>query len=238
MYSKIDRHKDMTYYLSLPYSISLLKQEEGGEEYWVAEVPDLPGCMADGSTPDEAISSLEDAKQAWIESHIEDGYEVPEPSESRGYSGRLLLRLPKSLHRRLTQEAQRENVSLNQLIVSMLSGNNFPQRTLEHLVGQLDALSKSVDDIWRILNSGFYGREYSYREYGFGAERSYAVPDSPMESTFGSERVDTRTTVAVAEPVLLENLRFFLRNMSVSRGSLLEPTFKDATSLQTSESKR
>jgi predicted RNase H-like HicB family nuclease len=45
--------------------ISLLSDEDGGG-YFV-EVPDLPGCMADGETLEEAISNIQDAIDSWIE---------------------------------------------------------------------------------------------------------------------------------------------------------------------------
>ncbi len=57
----------------------------------------------------------------WIETAYEAGDEIPLPSSDDTYSGKLLLRMPKSLHRCLAQKADRENVSLNQYIVSVLS---------------------------------------------------------------------------------------------------------------------
>jgi len=45
----------------------------------------------------------------------------PLPSSDNSYSGKLLVRMPKSLHRRLAETAEREGVSLNQYIVSLLS---------------------------------------------------------------------------------------------------------------------
>lgn len=47
--------------------------------------------------------------------------DIPLPSSDNSYSGKLLVRMPKSLHRRLAETAEREGVSLNQYIVSLLS---------------------------------------------------------------------------------------------------------------------
>jgi antitoxin HicB len=130
--SGIDR-KGLDYFLNREYEISLSLHTDDDQSYWVAEIPDLPGCVADGQTPDEAVKELEEAKRLWIETQIEDGYEVPEPFESHGFSGKLTLRAPKSLHRRLAKEAKREGVSLNHYIVGQLSSSvNKEHRPVAH----------------------------------------------------------------------------------------------------------
>lgn len=111
-----------SYYAALKYPVELYRRDDDGEHYWVAEIPDLPGCVADGETPDEAVESLGEAKRLWIEARLENGHHVPEPTDTRGYSGRLLLRMPKSLHRKLAAQSRREGTSLNMYVVSLLSG--------------------------------------------------------------------------------------------------------------------
>ena len=76
-------------YNALEYPIELHRRNDEGERYWVAEIPDLPGCVADGETPDEAVESLKEAKQLWIEARLESGHHIPEPTNPHGYSGRL-----------------------------------------------------------------------------------------------------------------------------------------------------
>jgi antitoxin HicB len=121
--------KSADQYLSLNYPKTVRLDEEGS---YVVEVPDLPGCAADGETPDEAFSNLRDAMHAWIASRLAAGLDVPEPRTETYYSGRLLLRMPKSLHESLARMAEVENVSLNQYLVSLLSaaaGRQESQRT-------------------------------------------------------------------------------------------------------------
>ena len=62
------------------YRITLrpLSAVEGGG--WLAEVPDLPGCMSDGETPQEAVENIMDAITCWIEAAEEDGRPVPAPA--------------------------------------------------------------------------------------------------------------------------------------------------------------
>ena len=110
--------KILEYYLQLPYTITLKRGTGDGEEYWVARIVELPHCMTHGSTPEEALRDIEDAKKEWIESNLEDGLPIPEPSK---YTGQYHLRMPPSLHEALTLKSESEDVSLNQYIVTVLA---------------------------------------------------------------------------------------------------------------------
>jgi antitoxin HicB len=77
--------------------------------------------MSQGETAEEALASIREAIQLWIETALEDGYEIPEPRAEAKYSGKFVVRVPRSLHRELVQTAEREGVSLNQFINVALS---------------------------------------------------------------------------------------------------------------------
>lgn len=68
--------KDLSYYLSLPYTIQLTPDVEG---YWFAEIPLLDGCMTNGESQADALSMIEDAKRAWLTTALEMGIAIPEP---------------------------------------------------------------------------------------------------------------------------------------------------------------
>jgi predicted RNase H-like HicB family nuclease len=53
----------------------------GKDEAFIAEVPELPGCMADGSTYQEALQNVEVIMQEWIETAQELGRTIPEPKK-------------------------------------------------------------------------------------------------------------------------------------------------------------
>ena len=57
--------------------IEPLSEEDGGG--YLARVPELPGCMSDGETPEEAVTNVQDAILAWIEAANDLGHEVPKP---------------------------------------------------------------------------------------------------------------------------------------------------------------
>jgi antitoxin HicB len=91
------------------------------DEGFLIEVPDLPGCMTAGETMEEAVSMLPEAMAAWLESVLLAGEAVPEPTVIPEYSGRVLVRMPKTLHQQLIERAEAEGVSANQLAVALLA---------------------------------------------------------------------------------------------------------------------
>lgn len=107
------------------YSVQLrqLSEEDGGG--WLASVPELRGCLADGKTPDEAYAELKEVLEFWLQVAREEGKAIPEPAmyQETQYSGRTVIRMPKHLHRILSEQAELEGVSLNQYMVSLLSFN-------------------------------------------------------------------------------------------------------------------
>jgi len=122
----------LDHYLALNYHKRLYQDDEGD---WIVEIDDLPGCVADGKTPDEAIANSREAMESWMESRISSGLDIPEPSIADDYSGRILLRMPKYVHRRLAIQAQHEGSSLNQYIVSLLSYSSAQIRPSSLLMG-------------------------------------------------------------------------------------------------------
>ena len=47
----------------------------------MAFVPELPGCMSDGETPEEALANIRDAIEEWMAAARDLGYEIPAPSK-------------------------------------------------------------------------------------------------------------------------------------------------------------
>ena len=66
--------------LQYPFNIIELPDEEGGG--YLIEFPDLPGCISDGETIEEAIANGKDAVFCWIETAKQHGDEIPQPHSS------------------------------------------------------------------------------------------------------------------------------------------------------------
>jgi len=111
--------KDLKYYMSLPYTVVLRRDDEGDV---VARVSELPGCVTHGSSEEEALRNLREVQQLWIEDCLEAGQRVPAPhAEEAMPSGKWLQRVPRSLHKKLIDAAALENVSLNQYVATVLA---------------------------------------------------------------------------------------------------------------------
>jgi antitoxin HicB len=104
--------------MKLPYERVIIPEEDGG---FSAYIPEFEGVLADGETADEALANLTSAAKAWIQAEQDAGRDIPEPWNLQEFSGKVLLRLPKSLHQRLARQADREGISLNQYVVHKLS---------------------------------------------------------------------------------------------------------------------
>ena len=108
-------------YLALPYHVTLVRDGDGDDGPWVAQVEELAGCTSRAETAEQAASGIQQAMSDWISEALRDGREVPEPKPVDEHSGRLLLRMPRTLHAELTRLAEREGVSLNQFITDALA---------------------------------------------------------------------------------------------------------------------
>ena len=104
---------------SAPHRISLIRTGNGSGASWLAEVEGLPGCSARAATPEEAV------QQAWAAAErtttAAGAGEAEKPKEAARHSGKLLVRMPATLHDELAKAAESEGVSLNQLITGVLA---------------------------------------------------------------------------------------------------------------------
>lgn len=100
-----------------PFEMKPLSKEDGNG--WLITFPDLPGCMSDGETPEEAIENGQDALECWMNACKEAGRKIPLPGDSS--SGKFMTRIPKSLHSRLISRAKQEGVSMNALVSAFIA---------------------------------------------------------------------------------------------------------------------
>lgn len=147
MKGRVKEQKGIEYYMQLPYSILLHEIEDEGEKYWIAEIPELPGCKSHGSTVEQAVMSVEEAKKDWIIDSLEEGEEVPVPIERDRFSGKTLVRMSRSLHRALSLMAETEKLSLNQLIVTILAKEVGRLAVLNRAEEKLDKLLDKINDV-------------------------------------------------------------------------------------------
>lgn len=118
--------KDLNYYLQKKYRIEIIpvSDEEGGG--FIAKLPQFGrmGIIGDGETIEDAIKDLEKSKSLRFKRYIEEGVAIPVPEDEifiGDYSGKFLVRIPKTIHKELVFAAKTEGVSLNQLAGSILA---------------------------------------------------------------------------------------------------------------------
>ncbi|MEI6800365.1 MAG: type II toxin-antitoxin system HicB family antitoxin [Pseudomonadota bacterium] len=123
-----------------PYTRCVTPQADGT---YHAEIVELPGCFATGVTAPEAYEHLEDAALSWIAAALEAGQSIPPPMDEIDYSGKIVVRMPRSLHRKAAFLSKREDVSLNQFIVACIAEGVglarkpvAPVITLQHVNGR------------------------------------------------------------------------------------------------------
>lgn len=116
-------------YVALPYNFEVASARDGEHSFWTASVEELPGCVAQGDTPEEAVAGLRPAMESWLTSAMAEQREIPVPAKkganprsADSYSGRFLVRMPKSLHAELASAAERQQVSLNRFVTDILAG--------------------------------------------------------------------------------------------------------------------
>ena len=112
--------KDLPYYINLPWTIILKKDEQNDV---IARIEELDGCISHGSNESEALDRLNEMRSMWLQDCLESGSVIPEPkaNEDSMPSGKWVQRVPRGLHMRLAKMAKREGVSLNQLVTYLLA---------------------------------------------------------------------------------------------------------------------
>lgn len=100
------------------YTFVIRKTEEDDDEPYVARVVEFPYLVAYGKTHKEAYEAAVDTIRSFTEEKLSLPNPLPDINE---FSGRISLRIPKSLHRKLSHYAEIEGTSINQFLGNLLS---------------------------------------------------------------------------------------------------------------------
>jgi len=138
---------DLAHFLELPYAVAVQSDGTGEHARWNAAVEELPGCAAQGRTPDEAVEMLRGAMESWLSAALAQRREIPLPGEPTAkqraplsHSGRFLVRMPAALHAQLAGAAEREQLSLNRFVINVLAASVSPATvTQPDAVGRVPA---------------------------------------------------------------------------------------------------
>jgi antitoxin HicB len=98
------------------FTIRPLTKDEGGG--YLVEYPQIPGCMSDGETVEEAIANGREALRDCLEVFQESGRTLPTPKVA---AAQWRQRLPRTLYSKLTKQAESEGVSINSLVTAIIA---------------------------------------------------------------------------------------------------------------------
>lgn len=118
------------------YTIQIKKSHIDGECFYVAKVLELPDVTEYGDSYEEAYTLAIDTIETSYQMFQEQGMQFPEPlkpASENQLSGRLTVRMPKSLHASLIRFSEQEDASLNQIVTIALSSYITQQSTYQNL---------------------------------------------------------------------------------------------------------
>jgi predicted RNase H-like HicB family nuclease len=122
-------------YLKEPYSRIIIPVDGA----YSAKMLEFHGCFAQGETAEEAYVNLEKAAESWIEVALGQGQKIPPPLASHDYSGRIALRIPRSIHKQAAQFAEMDDTSLNQFFLTAICARVGAEEFYERLSNRLEA---------------------------------------------------------------------------------------------------
>ena len=87
---------------------------------FVARVPELPGCVSDGDSYEEAVANIREAMSGYILSLKSENRPLPKPLSKRKFTGNFPVRIDPELHKQSMAKAMEEGISLNKLVARAL----------------------------------------------------------------------------------------------------------------------
>jgi antitoxin HicB len=167
--------KTISELIKQPYNI-IIQQDLDGCFY--AKVEELDGCFAEGQSAQEAWENIQDSMKNWMEIAQEMNVSIPLPKANQDteYSGKYLLRMPKKLHKELVETAEEEGISLNLLLVNLLS-SRLPVHRIEQKITDLCATSNSINQGvgWIMNQQANQGNVVTPSTYNFGRSKKPIV---------------------------------------------------------------
>ncbi len=139
--------------LNYPIEIITIPVADGGG--YQARIPLLGkyAFLGDGDTIEEAINDLNTVKEYLFKKYLDENIPIPEPEEDKvekEYSGRFILRIPKELHRYLALESEKNDTTLNQYCLYLLTRKsllNTLQEEITEIKTEIKSFFKHIKEI-------------------------------------------------------------------------------------------
>jgi antitoxin HicB len=231
--------KDLSYYKGLHFK--MVVDYDAEEEVYVVRFPDLPGCIMHADAPEEAVRLGLQVKDEWLALAFSKGWAIPEPLVDLETTGRLTLRLPKSLHKKVIDRAEWEGVSQNQLILSFVTegmGKKEAEDVLKKLYEKQDVMisllkaARTSSLLSELVDTGSFKPNYI-----FDIEADYNARDLLCDvwTTCVAATTATATTTASAATIdsgyshglaIIDGVKEGFRAMKVKTVGAFKGTFQ------------
>ncbi|WP_319560351.1 toxin-antitoxin system HicB family antitoxin [Marispirochaeta sp.] len=168
------------------YTIRVEWSEE--DESYIARCLEFPSLGSHGPSRLAALSEMETLLSSTLDWMEEEGERIPEPFGIRSYKGNISLRIPPETHKELTILAAEKNISLNQMITSIIERNMYYDQINQlksDFSSKLDRLTDELDMLRTLSSELFYKQFVSTSDYA--NPQSYAdVNTDPLVYKAGS----------------------------------------------------
>jgi predicted RNase H-like HicB family nuclease len=151
---------------------------------YTASILEFPGCIAEGDTAEEALTNLDKAASSWLEVSIANGREIRDPIDFEGCSGKIALRIPRSLHQQVAELAELEGCSINQVlnvaISSYVSKKHLVlevRNLLDQTIDRLEASNFKHGSMWHLFETRSVQRFNT-----FDSARNLAIFDGKVKT--------------------------------------------------------
>lgn len=130
---------DLDKYMNLNYPLVVQQIVDEGTHFYKVSIAELPGFAIYADNMSEIDEEVEDAKKEWFVAQNDLGREIPLPNTENQKSGRITLRIPKTLHTELETNAENDGVTLNSYL------NYVIERGLRKI--SIDQICEKIDKI-------------------------------------------------------------------------------------------
>ncbi len=173
---------DTSAVLEKAYVKRLMSDPSGG---YTVTVQEFPGCVAEGDTAEEALENFDKVAESWVRVSLMSGREIRDPVDFDGCSGKIALRIPRSLHREVAELAELEGSSINQVLTAAIAA---------YVRG--DTLMKRMSNEIRktlTVNGGLHLIFFMPNDLGFTVQQASSSRNNILDS-FAHKKAHTLTT--------------------------------------------
>lgn len=108
--------KNLKYYLNLKWSYTIEPESEGGRDYYIIRVNELPGVCTDAKTIEQGLKDIKEAIRAAIQLYLKNDEPIPEPIKKEEFKGNISYRTTRERHYYVAKIAKEMHKSISKTL--------------------------------------------------------------------------------------------------------------------------